>query len=421
MKKLKENRNLFFVSMIFLLFTTACSKTATQDTTSTTTGLNHPLTRNVASSQGVGSGSTFYNLSDTRDLITPFDYYNTYATQLICYRPGTGAFWILNNTAAVGATPTFVPLVQSSNGIGSAPNNYDLSDSRDKIVPYDMDGTGHLNYLICYRPGMRAFWIFKNNGGVFTCVLRSSGGVGSGSTYYDLSDSRDIIVPYDYYGTGVAKELICYRPGTGAIWIMNNTALVGSTPTFVPVFRSSNGIGTAPYNYNLNDNNDLLFPYDYNGTGIASHIVCYRPGKGTIYSFQNPGNNNFQPDGPGVSTTGLHSIAPQLNFDLSSTADKVFPFSYFSDNGKAASLLAYRPGMGACYMFEAFLTGTCWYAYSGGIGYGSAYYNLNNINDKVFPYDCDGTGKLDHLVCYRPGSGACWIFKDVTGSWIQIY
>ena len=43
----------------------------------------------------------------------------------------------------------------------------------------------------------------------------------------------------------------------------------------------------------------------------------------------------------------------------------------------------------------------------GGIGG----FDLVSPADHVIAYDYSGTGKLDHLVCYRPGAGAIFILK----------
>ena len=53
-------------------------------------------------------------------------------------------------------------------------------------------------------------------------------------------------------------------------------------------------------------------------------------------------------------------------------------------------------------------------------------YDLANAADRVIAYDYDGTGKLDHLVCYRPGIGAIFIVKkvgasDSPGAFLAVY
>ena len=49
-------------------------------------------------------------------------------------------------------------------------------------------------------------------------------------------------------------------------------------------------------------------------------------------------------------------------------------------------------------------------------GSGIGGYNLASTADQVIAYDYDGTGKLDHLACYRPGTGTIWILKKPGGS-----
>jgi len=423
---MKKTRTLPLGVMGICLLLSACTKPTPPSTTGQS-NLNSSSNLTYASSIGIGSGSTYYDLSDSRDLVVPCDYYsNGHANQLICYRPGTGTIWIMDNTAPGSPNPNFLCRFHSNGGIGPAGHNYNLDDSRDRIVPYDMDGTGKLNYLICYRPGGGAFWIFKltpnlndNTAQQVTWVYTSSIGVGTSGDHYDLSDSRDVIVPYDYYGTGHASQLICYRPGTGTIWIMKNTNPVGQYPIFEHVFQSNHGIGNYPIDYfDLSENVDEVLPYNVDGPG---GLICYRPGGGsfwTIYHSNVNGTDYFQPqyqgnsgvvDASGTSTNGL-------KFDLSESVDRIIPYDYYS-NGQTNNMVCYRPGGGVCYMFTGYAQQLV-YKHTNGIGAGSTYFDLSNSNDKVFAYDYDGTGKIDHLVAYRPGGKAIWIFNN---SLVKIY
>jgi hypothetical protein len=38
-------------------------------------------------------------------------------------------------------------------------------------------------------------------------------------------------------------------------------------------------------------------------------------------------------------------------------------------------------------------------------------YDLKDNRDRAFAFDYDGSGKLDHPVLYRPGTGTIWFFK----------
>ncbi len=54
-------------------------------------------------------------------------------------------------------------------------------------------------------------------------------------------------------------------------------------------------------------------------------------------------------------------------------------------------------------------------------GTGIGGYDLSSPADLGFAYDYDGTGKLDHLVFYRPGTGAIFILKNNSGSFTTVY
>jgi len=49
-------------------------------------------------------------------------------------------------------------------------------------------------------------------------------------------------------------------------------------------------------------------------------------------------------------------------------------------------------------------------------GRGIGGFDLSNGGDRLFAFDYGGTGKLDHLVCYRPGTGTIWILKKVSNN-----
>jgi hypothetical protein len=190
---------------------------------------------------------------------------------------------------------------------------------------------------------------------------------------------------------------------------MNNTAAVGATPNYVPVYQTTNGFGyypgtTQPY-FNLADSRDQVLPYDLTGSGHADGLICYRPGTGVVYEIKHDMQNGFYTwfdQSAGIWNNGSPTT---LKYDFSSNADRIIPYDYFG-NGMTNNIVCYRPGGGACYMMDGFTTngyGNIDYHASNGIGSGTTFFDLSNGNDKVFAYDFDGTGKIDHLVCYRPG------------------
>src|SRR5579859_4875916 len=48
-------------------------------------------------------------------------------------------------------------------------------------------------------------------------------------------------------------------------------------------------------------------------------------------------------------------------------------------------------------------------------------YDLANAVDRSFAFDYDGSGRLDHLVFYRPGTGAIFILKNSGGDFSPVY
>jgi hypothetical protein len=54
-----------------------------------------------------------------------------------------------------------------------------------------------------------------------------------------------------------------------------------------------------------------------------------------------------------------------------------------------------------------------------GIGIGG--YDLKSTSDFAFAFNYDSSGKLDHLVLYRPGTGAMSILRNSNGIFSPVY
>jgi hypothetical protein len=214
------------------------------------------------SKQGIGG----CNLASAADRIIAFDYLsNGNLDHLVCYRSGEGKVWILKNVNG-----TFSDVYDSNQGIGE----YDLASPNDRMIAYDYGSKGHLDHLICYRPGRGAIFILENDNGTFKALPGSQGDPGNGISKFDLSQPEDRILAYDYTGTGHPDHLVCYRPGTGLIYILQN-----QNGTFSPVYPANfnsppNGIG----NYSLQSPDDAGFTFDYDSSGNQNYLVFYRPG-----------------------------------------------------------------------------------------------------------------------------------------------
>ena len=65
--------------------------------------------------------------------------------------------------------------------------------------------------------------ILRNNNGVFLSVYQQ-GDPGNGIGGYNLLSPADPVFAFDYDSNGKLDYLALYRPGTGTMWLLNNTA-----------------------------------------------------------------------------------------------------------------------------------------------------------------------------------------------------
>ncbi|UBF29989.1 PQQ-like beta-propeller repeat protein (plasmid) [Kovacikia minuta CCNUW1] len=225
---------------------------------------------------GGGTGIGGYDLSNSADRAFAFDYNGSgKQDHLVLYRPGRGIIYIIKNQSG-----TFTPVYQT----GSVPNGiggYDLQEPQDKGFAYDYDGTGKLDHLVFYRPGVGAIFILKNNSGSFTTVYKQvdpgNGQQGGGIGDFALTGQYDQGFAFDYKGTGKQNYLVFYSPGTGKISILQN--FNGNFLNVYPQGQQTGGIG----GYDLAGTMDLGFSFDATGSGNQNGLVFYRPGTGAIF------------------------------------------------------------------------------------------------------------------------------------------
>ena len=83
--------------------------------------------------------------------------------------------------------------------------------------------------------------------------------------------------------------------------------------------------------------------------------------------------------------------------------------------------MLYRPGTGTIYILRN-NAGTFTQVYgTGDPGDGIGNYNLLSPADRVFAFDYNSSGRLDHLVLYRPGTGTIYILRNNAGTFTQVY
>ena len=101
-----------------------------------------------------------------------------------------------------------------------------------------------------------------------------------------------------------------------------------------------------------------------------------------------------------------------------STADQILAYDY-NGTGKQDHLILYRPGTGIIWMLQN-VNGTFNYVFwSQGSGIGG--YNLEAANDQILTFDYSGSGDMNYLVIYRPGAGICWILQNAGGTFSAVY
>ena len=334
-----------------------------------------------------GGGIGGYDLMSPADLVIAYDASGQGKLQdLVCYRPGRGAIFVIENQGDNNFKAIYH---QGDQGSGIA--GFSLGNPADRIIAFDYTGKGLLDHLLCFRPGAGLVQILKSNGdGTFSSVFTSTTGIGG----FPVSNSADQIIAYDYAGKGVLDHLVCYTPGTGVVQILQN-----ADGTFSSVFSSTSGIG----GYDLGSGADLIVAYDWEGSGNLNYLVCYRPGQGAVFIVYRQDDGTFghvYAQGGGGSGIG--------GFDLSSPVDRIIAFDY-EGTGRLDNLLCYRPGyeMVRILQKQADNSFLAVFHKPGGIGG----YDLAVSSDQIIAYDYSGSGTLDCLTCYRPGTGMIWIIE----------
>ena len=291
-----------------------------------------PVSRQV---DGVGG----YDLHSHLDHITTFDYdHSGKLDHLILYRPGSGAVCISKNNNG-----NFT-LIYAQGAPGSGIGGYDLRDSRDRIFAFDYKHSGKLDHLALYRPGTGTMWILQNISGVFTAVY-AQGCPGAGIGSYDFASPADRAFAFDCSSSGKRDHIVLYRPGTGAIWILQN-----NRGEFSPVYHTGDpgyGIG----GYFIKSPDDKAFAFDFNGSGMADHLAFYRPGAGTFWILESiPGIFRFvfAEGNPGTEGDPGDGIG---GYDLLSSADRAFGFDY-TGSARANRVALYRPGTGTFWVLQ---------------------------------------------------------------------
>jgi hypothetical protein len=328
------------------------------------------------------NGIAGYNLGSAADQAVPFDYdHSGKLDHLVLYRPGSGVIWIVKHNP----DDTYTAVFHSDTGIA----NYSMRVSTDRVVAFDYDHSGKLDHLLLYRPGSRTVFILRHGAGATFTTAYSSSTAGIGG--YDLADTRDEIMAFDYEHTGKLDHLVLYRPGTGIIRIVRH----GTGSTFTSVFTSSTGIA----NYSLRHPSDRIVAYDHDHSGRPDHLLLYRPGTKTVFILRH---------GDGTTFTAVYSssTAGIGGYDLAIASDKVLAYDY-ERTGRLDHLVLYRPGNGIVYVVRHGSGSTFTPVLRSTTGIGG--YDLRNTADRIVAFDDDHSGGPGHLFLYRPVSRLAWV------------
>jgi hypothetical protein len=227
----------------------------------------------------------------TADRAFAFDYEHSGKLDHICvYRPGSGLFGVVERISKDNAPTAFNTVFKSSgNGIGG----FDLKYSGDQVMAFDYDGSGKADHLVLFRPGHGVIYILEHVGNRneptgFISLYESGSGIGENQgqhhNHYDLKGNTDRMFAFDFKGVGVADHVFLYRAGHGVIWILQKQA----QKVWVRVSESGalgEGIISGTDQYDLLDQEDRAFAFDFNSSGKEDHFCFYRPGHKVIWFF----------------------------------------------------------------------------------------------------------------------------------------
>jgi len=297
---------------------------------------------------------------------------------LLVYLPGSGQTPDIFRSVGGNLQPIAVASGRDNQqgGLGG----FSLNDSRDRVFAFDYTGKGRRDHLVCYRPGEGTLWVLRRAGTGYESVYRSDPKVGVGG--FKLSHNEDRVLAYNQRGIGYPDNLVCYRPGSGAL-----TTLRVRDGVFVPHLSTESGIGDV----SLRSAADRVITFDYAGDGTGDALVCYRPGEGLVSIGD--GNLNVIPlfGEPGYGIGG---------YDFRSTADRLMAFD-LTGTGHKDHLLCYRPGEGAVTILARRGAVFDWAYHTVKPGQGIGSYPLDSSLDRLTSIDADSSGAMNDLVVHR--------------------
>jgi len=319
------------------------------------------------------------------------------------------------------APPISSPQI-TSDGIGG----YNYDNAFDKSFAWDYGHKGIQDYIVCYRPKSKILWVIGHNPLLnptdFYPIYQSFNGIGT----YDLLNSEDLVVPFDYEHSGKQDYFLCYRPGGHySAVVRNNNHFPNTNQGFTTVISNAAGIG----GFDLNSQLDRLIPFDYTHSGKLDHVIAIRGWKGNGYNqvwiLKNNDNGSFSPVYKALNGIDGIQFTESLNytalpFDYEHTGRQDYMVIYGTDNYYLNGISSYGCNL---WVFRNNNNGTFTnvnHAAWAHTGAGSIDYNTT-VQCSLF--DFDHSGKLDHLLIYIPGpiNRRVDIIKNVNGTFVNVF
>lgn len=122
-------------------------------------------------------------------------------------------------------TGTFQPVLQNPNQSDGI-SGYTFFSAIVQMLAFDRNGKGKTNHLVIYDPGHGQIIIANHRGNNFVRAYDQGEFSATGIGGFDLKDPRDRIVAFDYDSKGSLDYLMCLWPGTGNLRILKNERIV---------------------------------------------------------------------------------------------------------------------------------------------------------------------------------------------------
>ncbi len=255
---------------------------------------------------------------------------------------------------------------------------WDLASPYDTVIHFDFESSGKQDYIIIYRPASPSgLAIFNIVGQEIVEQKQLNGVVGK----FNL-ESWYHAFAFDYESTGKSDHLV-FNQKSKVISIMKGNK---ANLTLSEILNTS---------ALKKKEDDQVFAIDFESTGKTDHLVVFSSSSKTLSFYKNKGN-----------AMTLVTSWTKVPFDENS---RLFAFD-FESTGKADHLAWYGIKSDVFHVLKkagdeqkskSVPYSSDWIAFS--TQWGVAGYQPFGTTDQIFPFDFDGSGKLDHLVIYRPG------------------